>query len=466
MRTSLRQLLKRAGEERGIALVAALLTLFIASLLAAAAVAVAMQTNGFARNDVNRKDALEAAEAGLQVALYRINMLQPSPSNCVGDTVAAPASDGWCESSATTLGNGSTYTYFTTPVITSNGTCAGNLITNADVTQRCIVSVGDSNGVIERSEIRAAAFAAAPLFPYAGITGLNGITISGNVNDSGALASNQTITISGNASVGPIVLGPGPNARLSTSGNVTHGSETTLSSPIVLDPVNPGTSNQTSLSNCPARQAAGYPSCNDDYRIEDGLQSPPVSPYDQSSGNVTFNPTTRELSMSGNSSLSLGGGIYNFCDFTQSGNATISIASGAQVEIIIDSPSDPGSGCPAGSGNLQLSGNVTWSNPNDNPTSLQIYVFGYNDGGNNVSISGNSGVFYGVIYAPQSAVAISGNATFDGAIAASTVSMSGNAFDGDSRTSSLTASTTGLYYRTAWAQCSATYQATSPGAGC
>jgi Tfp pilus assembly protein PilX len=455
---------RHLADERGIALIAALLTLFIASLLAAAAVAVAMQTNGFARNDVNRKNALEAAEAGLQVALYRINMLQPSASNCVGDTVGAPASDGWCASSTTTLANGSSYTYYTTPVITANGACAGNLITNADVNQRCIVSVGDSNGVVERSQIRAAAFAAAPLFPYSGITGLNGITISGNVNVGGDLASNQTITLSGNATAGPIVLGPGPNARLQTSGNVTVGSTTTLSSPIVLDPVNPGTSNQSSLSDCPARQEAGYPSCNDDYRIEDGLQSPPVSPYDQSSGNVSFNATTRELSMSGNSSLTLGGGIYNFCNFTQSGNATISIASGAQVEIIIDSPSDPGSGCPSGSGNLQMSGNVTWNNPNANPTSLQIYVFG--SSGNNVSISGNSGAIYGVLYAPRSAVSISGNATFYGAIAAGSVSMSGNSFEWDSRASSLTASTTGLYYRTAWAQCSATYQPSSPGAGC
>jgi Tfp pilus assembly protein PilX len=459
-----RRLASLAREESGIALIAALLTLFIASLMAAAAVVVATQTNGFARSDVNRKNALEAAEAGLQVALYRINMLQPSTSNCVGDTATSPGASGWCASSTYTLGNGSQYQYYTAPVSSSNTSCAGSLITSSDVNQRCITAVGTSNGVVERSQIRAAAFAAAPLFPYAGITGLNGVAMNGNVSVGGVVASNQTISINGNDIANGIVLGPA--GKLSSSGNVSIGGTTRLTSPIVLDPVNPGTSNQTFQSGCPKRQTAGYPSCNDDYRISNGLASPVVSPYDQSSGHVSFTASTRTLAMSGNSSLSLGGGIYNFCNFTQSGNATINIAAGAHVEIIIDSPDDPGSGCPAGSGSFTLSGNVTWNNPNDDPTTLQIYVYGWNNGQNTVSFDGNSGLFWGVLYAPQSTVTLNGNAGLDGAIAAAVVNMNGNAFNWDSRASTLSAGTNGLYYRTAWVQCAATYSSSSPGSGC
>jgi hypothetical protein len=242
------------------------------------------------------------------------------------------------------------------------------------------------------------------------------------------------------------------------------------SAPIVLSPVDPGTSNQTSLANCPSRQAAGYPYCNDDYRITNGIAtaqhpSTPTIPYDQASGNITYNATTRVLSLSGTASLTLGGGLYNFCEIDASGQSTISLAATVQAEIFIDSPDDPGSGCSNGTGNFSMTGGASFINPTGNPLSLQLYAYGLKNGKATLSYSGNA-AFVGTIYAPQSIVSLSGNGTVTGAIAGRQVTLNGNAFNWDSRDATLQATATGVYYRTAWAQCTSAYSNTTPLAGC
>jgi hypothetical protein len=349
-----------------------------------------------------------------------------------------------------------------TPDLGSTATCVGLQITSSDVNQRCITAVGTSNGVVERSQIRIAAFAAQPLFPVQGIIGLNSVTLNGNGSVTGSAGTNGPATLNGNATSSGVVLGPG--GSYVHSGSASGGTVTNLSSPIVLSPVNPGTSNQSSLSSCPSRQSAGYPACNDDYRITDGLANPPVAPYDQSSG-VSWTPATRTLSLTNNASLTLGGGLYNFCSLTLAGNASITIAANVQAEIFIDSPDDPGSGCPSGTGNLSMSGNGSWNNLSQNPLALQVYVYGLNDGSSSITMSGNAN-FYGVVYAPQSAVSLTGNGRVDGAVAGKSATLSGNGFNWDSRVSTLQATTNGLYYRTAWAQCSPVIQPASPDAGC
>jgi Tfp pilus assembly protein PilX len=443
----------------------AIIALFIVTTLAAAAVAVGVQTNRSTRQDTNRKMALEAAEAGLQVALYRLNMLNVDATACIGDAPISATNiplTGWCQSSKTALGNGASYQYYTTPVLGTSATCAGLRILDGDVTQRCVTSVGfGPNGAQARSQVRTAAFAAQPLFPVAGVVGLSSVGLSGNAKVNGSTGSNGSVTANGNATSQGIVLGPG--GSYSHSGNASGGTVSNLSSPITLGPVDPGTSNQSLLANCPTRQAAGYPACNDDYRITNGLASPLVVPYDQSSG-ISWTPATRTLTLSGNSSLTLGGGLYNFCELDLSGNAQIAIAAGVQAEIFIDSPDNPNSGCPAGSGNVSFTGNGA-VNAAQNPLAIQLYVYGRNDFSGTASISGN-GNFYGILYAPKSQVSISGNGIVSGGVAGRTVSISGNGFNWDSRAATLQASSTGLYYRVAWSQCTPTWTGTNPGSSC
>src|SRR5205823_2428781 len=120
-----------------------------------------------------------------------------------------------------------------------------------------------------------------------------------------------------------------------------------------------------------------------------------------------FDATNRILSVAHpNGSITLSGGLYNFCEFDAPNNGTINIAANAHVEIIIDSPDDPGSGCPAicpagsscagqRSGKLNLNNNVTWLNGSHDPLALQLYVYGYNDGTNVVNFANNTD-FWGI----------------------------------------------------------------------
>jgi hypothetical protein len=477
MTTSLiRRARTRLASEQG-SMMVAVIVLMVVSTLAAAVVASAVQTNTSTRHDANYKNAAEAAEAGLQIALYRLNMLnlQSSNNGCLGDGFLSSPNDGsWCSSSQYGLGNGSFYVYYTTPVLGTGGKCAGLTVLGNDVTERCITAigtagVGTANSASARSQIRVAAFAAAPLFPVAGVIGVNSVTLTGNASVTGSSGSNGVVSLSGNATSHGVVLGP--NGAYTHSGNSSGGTVSAYpgGAPISLNPVDPGSSNQTLLANCPSRQAAGLTTCNDDYRITNGINNAngtnhtTVSPYDgASNGGVSFNAATRVLSISGNGSLQLGGGLYNFCELDMSGNASLSIATGVQAEIFIDSPTDTGSGCGSNTGNLSLSGNGA-VNPSQNPLSLQLYVYGGSK--TTASLSGN-GNFYGLVYAPNSDVSVSGNGVVSGALAGRTVNISGNGFNWDSRAGTVSASTNGLYYRTAWAQCTPAPTTSDPGSGC
>ena len=72
----------RLREEHGMALVVALLVMMITLLLAGVAVTVAVHTNSFANRDTGGKTALQAADAGLHVATYRLNVLRPDAGHC------------------------------------------------------------------------------------------------------------------------------------------------------------------------------------------------------------------------------------------------------------------------------------------------------------------------------------------------------------------------------------------------
>lgn len=432
-------------------MIVAIAVLLIVITLAAAAISAAVQTNQVTRRDANYKNALEAAEAGLQVALYRLNTAGlSSDSQCFGDAVEQNPDNGiWCTSSTYTLGNGSTYQYDMSEALGPTQTCAGLPLAANDVDQRCITSAGTSNGVTARSQIRAGAFAATPLFLVPGVTALTGATLSGSAVVAGSVASNGKISASGSASESGIVLGPA--GTFSNKSNAPAPPVTNLPAPIVLAPVNTGSSATS----------------NDNGRIVNGLANPAVVPYDQASGGgVTYNASTRTLTLSGGgTSLTLGGAVYNFCELDLSGGSTLSIAPGASPAIYIDSPSDTGSGCPSNTGNLTVSGGSNIINPSLNPLSLQMYVYGLNNGSGTVTLSGSSAM-YGTVYAPQSNVTLSGSGTVTGGIVGRTVTISGAGAAWDPRAGTLKATPTGTYYRTAWAQCSPAPTTSDPGSGC
>jgi hypothetical protein len=99
-----------------------------------------------------------------------------------------------------------------------------------------------------------------------------------------------------------------------------------------------------------------------------------------------------------------------------------------------------------------------------------MYVYGYNNGTNVVNFM-NNGNCICVLNAPQSTINLShdsSNSDLTGAVSGLVVNVPNNfVFNADPRTGTLQGTSTGLYYRTAWAQCTPSAPApTTPDAGC
>ena len=221
---------------------------------------------------------------------------------------------------------------------------------------------------------------------------------------------------------------------------------------------------------------APIPQTNCDYRLASAL--------DSKTGNVTFNATTRVLALGNNSSVTLAGGVYNFCQLTLSNNSTVYIAPGATTTIFVDSPTDPNSGqvgsltnppCAPGTGTFSMAQNAAL-NPGIGSVALnaQIYVYGNPGalppslGSNSVTLSNNSNSAY-ALYAPYSDVTLnpSNNSIFTGAIAGYTVTLGqASHFTYEPDTNTLQAGSLGVFYRTYWEQCPTLPSTTDPRSGC
>lgn len=467
----------RAREQAGIALPIALAVLLIASLLVSAAVLAATQSNDLSNRDTRTKAALEAADAGLRFATYRLNMVNPDPTYCV-TTLQPPASGQPCAPTTDDLGNGATVKVWTTPAMTAGQTCAG-LTVVADVDQRCITAIATVRGLAARTQMRAAAFTAKPVFAVPGLLGTNGLTIGNNAFIEGIGGTNAVANIGQGSSLTGTQLGPGGSIVKPGSGTGNPG-VVTYTEKFQTSPIDPGTSatNTAPGGTCGTVNTTTYvPSgTNCDYRITNSLTNPPTQPYDPSS-KITWNANTRQLDMRNNgSNITLGGGVYNFCDLWSGNNSSITIPAGVKVQIFIDSPSrstGPGqTACPAGTtGTLNIANGTTIYNYSNDPTALQIYVYGnpQSPGTNQVVWNNNSATTsYVSLFAPYSTVNLQNNGVMYGGVSAWSINVDPNfTFHWDPRDKFLQGTAEGLFYRTSWKQCPSTpTSASDPQSGC
>ena len=187
-----RRTIVRFGDERGIAVPIALAVLLAAVLLATAGTGLGIQAIQTSRHDSSSKASIEAANAGLRAAIYRLNTYQPDGNHCpteptnyqVGTngaptaTLCAPDGPGVSQG----LGNGASYTYWISRAMQTGDTCTGPAVSSSEssVAQRCVTAVGMANGVSARVQERVVAYTSAPAFPAA-IFGTKSVTISNNV---------------------------------------------------------------------------------------------------------------------------------------------------------------------------------------------------------------------------------------------------------------------------------------------
>jgi Tfp pilus assembly protein PilX len=459
---------RRLTGEAGFVLPTALIVLLILTLLTGAAITVATQTSTSTTRDDNTKAALEAAEAGLHTASYRLSKLEPAKAECITGTQKETPSLAYCASSGSEpLGNGATFEYWTTKGLAEGERCGGETISAQEyVTQRCITSLGTVNGVQRRVQARAA-LNRPPLFETDGIFGYNSVSIKQGSEFNGAIGTNRTVTLTSGDTVEEVVLGPsGKLVGAAGAGEYPFGAKkvNTVKNEFVRARVPIGESAES------AKETAecGTPSPTDEAAGKNCDLQIPVT----KNGEVEFNEATRALTLKkNNANLVLKGGIYNFCSLEVQGNgSTIKTTANERVEIFIDSAKREGSKCttsqvPA-AGTLSFAKNaVALENPTHNATFLQIYV--YDGSGGTIEIKNNStSEFWGTLVAPYSNLIIGNGAHFTGAIIASELELENLFhFTWEGKIKELLRETT-AYERKAWEECPPTHTGTNPQEGC
>lgn len=440
--------------EAGFAMFSVIIAMMVVLTVTGALAGGALSTTTGVNTDANALRAFQAAEAGAQTALHRINLIQPETTKCVGTTAGLPQTGtGWCAPTAPeSVGTGGTFTYQTSVELTSG--CTGSSF-GTGTSERCVVATGSANGVIARVILRLVSSSGGNPFPVAGILGLDAVTVGGGANANLGIGTNGLVTVGNNSTIGDLMLWDNaPNAVLGsgvTAGATVRGNKYILSPPNMLNPAN---YEDSSTSNDNGRLLAG------------------ASPADSCSGGngsggtcYTDTPASpRTLSFANNGSATLGGGVYNFCSINLGNNGQLNIATGATVLIYLDSPDRPGSGCAAGQGGMTLGNDTSVSNPSGDPTKFQLVVYG-STAHPEIAWRNNVDVV-GAIYAPNTTIDFKNNAGFKGGVTAKKVFIKNNG-EWDARVQTLRFATTLIYFRGSWQQCNSRVQpTTAPATGC
>jgi hypothetical protein len=452
-------------EEDGVAMVVAIGALSVLLVLSGVAFSSSSVFNQSSNVDRSARGAFQSAEAGLDVATYRINNLVPLGGEELGcvPSVEQEQSDGSCEANGQ-VADGATWSYEVTPELDEDnyeallpgGKCAGFPIAfdaGEDLTlrSRCITAMGTSNGVTRRVQARLALFTGTSdggggtqLFPVGGIIGLDGVTIKNSGKIYASIASNGLVDmqnasfVTGAATLGPGAPAPslGNNSRIGPDPKkpaVTY--RTPAQGPWVLAPVDIG--NTATVH----RNGTGI-----GWTLSNGAQ-------------VTYNATYREAEFN-NGKVTLLGGDYNFCKLTMNNSTEFYVATGAKVRIFIDSPTRAGSGCRSGTGTFTVKNSFKLM-ADEATAQIQIYVYGGDVGGKPAVDINNSSEFHALIHAPLASIEFKNSMKFYGAINAKRVEFKNasdfyfptNGISGLTPNTQDPQETMTLFQRSAWREC-------------
>lgn len=395
---------KSLNNERGAALVIALMFLAILTLLGGTAAVLTTTDIQIGRNYKASSSAFNNAEAGLNFALASIKAgLKANPQTFQLPTVV------WDPDNPTNTSSFSSMASFTAPTGFSFSYETPGVTMDANANFTYTTTGADPNDAQSKSVIKVT-FTPTGLFNY-GIFGDLGVTLSGNGktdsynsssapytwathNTEGDVGTNAitagAITLSGNAKVyGDAMVGAGgnPATGVSTSGNaavVSPGQKLAADETKDMTPL----SDPGGGTNLPAWNL----SANNNDTLSTGTYRLPGITF---SGNATG-------TINGNVTLYVTGNI------SISGNASMDIASGGSLTIYA-------------SGSVSITGNGI-SNNTSYPGNLQIYG---TSTCSSISVSGN-GDLYGAIYAPRATVSVTGNGDIFGSVIGRTINISGN----------------------------------------
>jgi hypothetical protein len=445
-------------DQRGIALPMALAVLFVTAGLATVAARAAIVADHQSLRDESAKRALQAAVSGIQNAVYQTNLVQPTGSQCAGRNgsgqLAAQnvGSSGWCTAMTETLSDGATYS--------EQVSQATNVTANSlTVAQRQISSTGTANGVTRRVLYTIQAATGSQLFPtgYAMLADQS-INMKNNTRVTGGLASNGNITLKNNSSVcGPITAGPGKTYSHGQNTTVCTGYSTAnATQPFAIQPVDLGNATP-----------------NDNQRITNAISNSGTNKDSCSNtcSKISWNASTRVLTVNSGGTLTLSGDKYFFCRFEIKGSGVVQIASRTTpMMVYIDKPENCSGVSGAGSVAWNSSGNFV--NLSVNPLTFALLVAGSTSIATTVDLSSNdqtgNGPIIMAVYAPNSTVTYMNNLTFTGAIVAKSITLMNNSvITYDSRVTGITSGSSLRFYQGYdYKECAGVPTGTTPDTGC
>jgi hypothetical protein len=331
--------------------------------------------------------------------------------------------DGWCPAWTGTV-DGRSYTYRVKP-----WTLVGTTQTGVK-RELSVVSVGTADNVSRRVDVVASAKDGSGVFGEFSAIGIDGVTINGSSN----IGSSTTTT------------------NTASNGNIT-----TLGSGYLCGDAKHGLGQGFSGTQCPGYEV-----------FEEALSMPPVDPgttwtinsngrffaQDPKKGNVTWNGTTRTMTMTGGGRVTLGASIapYSFCQLNMSGSSQVIVAEGAVVTIIFHSPEVCGqTGDPVTQ--VNMTGNTQFVTTSGNPYDLRVVMTGSESIPTKAHFTGNSGSEL-TIYAPKTDIELWGSTTYSGAVAGKTLTVGGNAtFVNDDRAGQAQLPISIVYRRDRYVEC-------------
>lgn len=432
----------RLHDEHGVALVVAIMALMLLLMIGGVALTQALQTDQSSVRDESSKGAIQAADAGLNVAMFRASKsLSAACTDASGAATTPTTINGidWCPAVTEQLDNVRSYTY---------------RVTANTIGDRTVVSSGQSGGVTRRirSTIKRTGVPGISM----GVTALNSITMSG-----GSAVFND-----------PNGVNPtGPYGDVGTNGNFNVSGTAQIQFRNVLL----GPSGTVSAGVSAARQIS-VPDFNlplPDFEVPENVNDNNLVP-----AGAWWDPVTRNMNISGQTVV-LDTGIYDFCRIRISGGGLYA-RPGAHVQIYLDSPdrnassSNPQSSCStasgfgttnvSGSGSIQACSAISGSTcTTGNPADLLITMYGRPSAGKDAVVSGGAAKT-AVFYAPRSNFDLSGSGKTIGSIAVSTANFSGGSqIWYDERA---TGAGFGNYTRSTWLECRPAAPTSDPGSGC
>lgn len=420
IRWRLRRLL--AGE-RGMALPTALFATLAAFGLAATAVVSTVNLQRGTSRDHDSKEAIAAADAGAGVAMLRLNRyasaLGPA-TPCLGMsgstlTLTAATGDGWCPEATGTVGS-STYAYRITPQ-------TGGAMT--------IVATGSSGGVSRRISMSLTASTVGSVLENAGVIGLEDITLENNADIRVGVGTNGNVKLENNATIcGNIRHGVGKTVTFTNNSDQCSGygiTEGNQSLPPVSSfmPSDIATNNSNfRLVKCTSTSPTKVPAgCESDSYVANGNKG--------FTSTVPWDPGTRTISASNNSTLTLSGGDYFVCRLVLNNNSHLIMAAPAHVRIFFDTPEN----CKlksvaqqlvlSNNTDIQATGYQSSSGGSDLPG---LYMMGSTSIASEARFENNTGTTNEfVLYAPNTSIVIENNATYKGVLAGKTIKLTNNA---------------------------------------